>query len=194
MIEFIGFSHLSIIVDNLDEAMDFYKRIFNAKPFQRWNCKNNKGVGYIVGCFDTPEKVDISLGFVRIPDSSVVLELQEYHYPESTNEVTFAKVNDLGGIRHVSLLVKDSPAAFDFLKNQEGILQINESEKEKCASFQISNVNPDDVLFYDDELENDKEAKQRKCDQFSETFTFYCIDKYGVQWEFEQGDSSRELS
>lgn len=38
-------------------------------------------------------------------------------------------------------------------------------------------------------MENNQAAKQSVCDIVSKIRYFYFIDKYGIQWEFEQGHS-----
>lgn len=42
-------------------------------------------------------------------------------------------------------------------------------------------------MFFDEELEKDKKQKEDVCNIVSNIKYFYFIDKYGVQWELEQG-------
>ncbi len=53
--------------------------------------------------------------------------------------------------------------------------------------YQISETSYTDFYFFDQERQNDKEEKKKSAEILSNTKYFYFIDKYGLQWEFEQG-------
>ena len=44
-----------------------------------------------------------------------------------------------------------------------------------------------DFFFYDEAVEQDSNEKNNVCDIIAGIRYFYFIDKYGIQWEFEQG-------
>lgn len=46
---------------------------------------------------------------------------------------------------------------------------------------------PDEVHFFDQDMKEMDERKQQTAKILSEVRYFYFIDKYGLQWEFEQG-------
>ena len=54
-------------------------------------------------------------------------------------------------------------------------------------AFQISETHPDDFRFLDAAKEANLLAKEQAAEILSNTRYFYFIDKYGTQWEFEQG-------
>ncbi len=62
---------------------------------------------------------------------------------------------------------------------------INTTEDYKV--YQISKTEPSDFHYFDEAKENDAEGKQKAADILGNTKYFYFIDKYGLQWEFEQG-------
>jgi len=89
----------------------------------------------------------------------IYIEIMKYNYPKGSQKITRKKTNDMGGIRHVAFEVKDILQAFKFIEKQKGMTMINTSPQ----------YGPPEELtpfpFY----------------------FLYCVDKYGVQWEFEQG-------
>ena len=46
---------------------------------------------------------------------------------------------------------------------------------------------PDEVHFFDQKTSETDERNQQTAKILSEVRYFYFIDKYGLQWEFEQG-------
>jgi maltose O-acetyltransferase len=58
---------------------------------------------------------------------------------------------------------------------------------ENYQPYKIDNITPSEFQFIDIETENNKDAKEKVCKIVSNIRYFYFIDKYGIQWEFEQG-------
>ena len=53
--------------------------------------------------------------------------------------------------------------------------------------YKIDDIQQKDFSFFDKELEVNEVEKSRVVKIISNTKYFYFIDKYGVQWEFEEG-------
>ena len=75
--------------------------------------------------------------------------------------------------------------AFLHIKSMPDTRLINETDDYQV--FQISETYPDEVHFFDQDMKEMDERKQQTAKILSEVRYFYFIDKYGLQWEFEQG-------
>ena len=64
---------------------------------------------------------------------------------------------------------------------------INQSEAYQV--FQISQTQPSEVHFFDQDLRETDQRNVQTAKILSQVRYFYFIDKYGLQWEFEQGHS-----
>ena len=80
---------------------------------------------------------------------------------------------------------KNIEEAFEYIKAQPDVTLINTTEDYKV--YQISKTEPSDFYYFDEAKEKDAEGKQKAADILGNTKYFYFIDKYGLQWEFEQG-------
>ncbi|MGC9494566.1 nucleoside hydrolase [Vibrio genomosp. F10] len=160
----LGLSHINIIVEDVDKAADYYHRVLG---FERALDAQGEKMDYRnvemnefnqdAGLANQDVKVDVL--FLKHPYASVYLELMHYQRPEGKSEVPpQPKTYDLGGPRHIALEVSNCTAVFNYLKTQEGITMIDTSE----------------------------EYHPEKLNGFPISF-FYWIDKYGVQWEMEEG-------
>ena len=99
-------------------------------------------------------------------------------------EVSIAFLN-IPGARHVALKVTNIEQAFLHVKAMPDTRLINDSGRYRV--FQISPTTPEEVRFFDQDL---RETDQRNVDTaeiLSQVRYFYFLDKYGLQWEFEQG-------
>ncbi|MEK6731675.1 MAG: VOC family protein [Pseudomonadota bacterium] len=184
MIKFQGLGHISLNVEDVDVAAEYYCDLFGAKKLQKFPHFKNLGCAKSAGFLNKPEVVNVSIVFLEIPGTPVNLELCCYHSPLGLQEIKHYKTNDLGGPRHICLRVADIDKAFDSLKGKE-VTFINQSPEYKA--FKIDEIKPSEFYFYDESLENNTEEKQKVCDIIGNIRYFYFIDKYGIQWEFEQG-------
>ena len=187
MIEFDSLGHINIVVGDTKEAIEFYQTIFGAIPHQSFPNFKNIGFAKSAGFLDNPEEVNVTITFLEIPGASVFLELMEYHAPKDNSQIEYKKTNQLGGPRHIALRVKNIDEAFAYLKKQDGILMINTSDEYK--PFRIDNIQPHEFYFFDKSKEASADEKQKVCDIVSQIRYFYFLDKYGIQWELEQGHS-----
>ncbi|MBM7070752.1 VOC family protein [Shewanella sp. 202IG2-18] len=187
MIQFEGFSHINIVVDDMDAALAFYQNLFGAVPQQAFPHFKNVGFAKSAGFMEQPEDVDVSITFLEIPNTGVFLELMEYHNPQGMENLDEKYSNDLGNVGHIALKVKNIEQAFEFVKAQKSVQLI--SDDEGYQPFKIDNINKDEFYFFDKSKEQDDAEKQAVCDVVSNIRYFYFVDQYGVQWELEQGHS-----
>ncbi len=120
-----------------------------------------------------------------VPGTRFTIELMCYHNPKGRQEPVIFKANDISGARHVALKVVNIEEAFEYIKAQPDVTLINTSDDYKV--YQISKTEPSDFYFFDEAKEKDAEGKKKAADILGNTKYFYFIDKYGLQWEFEQG-------
>lgn len=128
---------------------------------------------------------NVSIAFVNVPGTKLTLELMQYHSPEGRKEPVFFAANDVSGARHVALKITNIDEAFLHIKSMPDTRLINETDDYQV--FQISETYPDEVHFFDQDMKEMDERKQQTAKILSEVRYFYFIDKYGLQWEFEQG-------
>ncbi len=185
MVEFDGFGHINIIIDDLEKAAEYYVGLLGAEKVQEFPHFKNVGFSRSAGFLEKPEDVDVSICFLEIPNAGLFIELFEYHSPPGDQAIHFHKTNDMGGPRHICLRVKEIDKAFDHVKSYEGVRLINPSAE--YQPFKIDHITPDQFKFADPELESNLGEKQKVCETVGRTRYFYFIDGYGVQWEFEQG-------
>ncbi len=185
MIKLNGLGHINIVVDDINFASDFYQRIFNAIPEQEFTRFKNIGFAKAAGFLDNPERVEVSIRFLKIPGANIFLELMQYHNPTKLTPIIERKTYELGGPRHICLKVTNIIEAFNFLKEQDGIKMINSSNEYK--PHKIDPIQPNEFVFFDVNKEANLNAKKRACEIAKDISYFYFIDQYGVQWELEQG-------
>lgn len=183
MIQFEGLGHINIVVDDIHEAANYYENLFGAVKRKILPHFKNIGFAKSAGFLKNPELVDVSIMVMEIPDARVFFELFQYHHPKGSQTIKRAETNDLGGVRHVCFNVKNIDAAFNSIKDKE-IKMINASPEYK--PFKIDSIGVDNFNFFDPTLEKNLEAKQKVCEMIGHIRYFYFIDKYGVQWEFEE--------
>lgn len=160
----LGLSHINVIVDSIEEATRFYSETLGF--IQAWDEDGNEmdyqGVemeafALDAGIMDGKAKVDVR--FLKHPQAGIYLELMHYYTPQGKNQIPpQPKTFDAGGPRHIAMEVSNCKEVFRFLKDREGVTMINTGK----------NYHP------------------VKLQGFPITF-FYWIDKYGVQWEMEEG-------
>ena len=85
----------------------------------------------------------------------------------------------------MALKITNIEEAFEYIKAQPDVTLINTTQEYKV--YQISKTEPSEFVFFDQAKERDAQAKQKAADILGNTKYFYFIDKYGLQWEFEQG-------
>lgn len=100
-----------------------------------------------------------------------------------TAEISIGFLN-VPGVRHVALKVTNIEEAFIHIKSQPDTTLINTSSEYKV--FQIGKTSPEDFYYFDKQKEADADAKTVAANILGAIKYFYFIDKYGLQWEFEQ--------
>ncbi|HGJ5899509.1 VOC family protein [Arsenophonus apicola] len=188
MFNIIGLGHINIVVDDLEAAIFYYKKLLTAKQVQIFPHFKNIGFAKSAGFMESPEGVDVSITFLEIPNTSIHIELMQYHSPigiKIDNKNKFS--NNIGGVGHICLKVNNIDDAFSHIKNMPDTKLIVNNEN--YQPYKIDNIAHFEFQFVDTETENNREAKENVCKIVSNIRYFYFIDKYGIQWEFEQGHS-----
>lgn len=185
MPQFTGLSHVCIFVDDMMEAVAYYQKLLGVVPDHYLSHWKNEGFFKAGGFVKEAAEGDVSIAFVNVPGTKLTLELMQYHYPEGRKEPVIFAANDVSGARHVALKVTNIDEAFLHIKAMPDTRLINETPDYKV--FQISETKPTEVHFFDQDLRETDERNVQTAKILSGVRYFYFIDKYGLQWEFEQG-------
>ncbi|MBA4823458.1 VOC family protein [Pantoea ananatis] len=182
MIEITDFGHINIIVQDVDEATNFYKEIFGFELVQSFKGFKNDGFAKSAGYLN--EEVNVDISFLKIPNTKIYIEIMRYIYPSLNNEITDYPPNYLGGPRHIALRTRKINEAFDFIKKTKGVSLINDSNEYKPTK--LSKVRHDEFIFAKEEINNNIDLKIKASEISSSISFFYFTDKYGVTWEIEE--------
>ena len=187
MPRFTGLSHVCIFVDDMMEAAAYYQKLLGAVPDHYLSHWRNKGFFQAGGFVREAKDGDVSIAFLNVPGTKLTLELMQYHYPKGRKEPVIFAANDVSGARHVALKITNIEEAFEHIKSMPDTKLINETDEYRV--FQISETQPSEVRFFDQDLRESDERNVQTAKILSGVRYFYFIDKYGLQWEFEQGHS-----
>ncbi len=187
MLNIIGLGHINVVVGNIAEGINYYQTLFRCVPQQSFPHFRNKGFALSAGFMENSEEVDVSICFLQIPGTSIVLELMEYHSPSGEKSEKIKKTTDMGNVGHICLKVKDINTAFSHI-NSIPETRLISSDKNYRPVF-ISPVRSDEFYFFDPLKESDPVEKETVCNIIKNIRYFYFVDKYNVQWEFEEGHS-----
>ncbi|MBK2028426.1 VOC family protein [Francisella noatunensis] len=187
MLNINGLSHINITVDNIEKGIEYYKNLFNAKPIQIFHRFKNDNFYKSAGFMENYKDALASIAFLKIENIPLTLELMEYHNPKGDdNKNIKKKTNDIGNVGHISLKTSNIDKDFDYIAKSGLVSMINSHKDYK--PYTLGKINPDQFKFFDKELESSKSEKHKVCKYVSSIKYFYFIDKYGVQWELEQGN------
>ncbi|MFU2316922.1 VOC family protein [Rahnella sp. PCH160] len=184
MIEITEFGHINIVVNDVEDATQFYRTIFGFELVQSFANFRNIGFAKSAGFLDHPEDVVVSINFLKIPNTHIYIELISYIKPVSENQVKKFTPNDFGGPRHIALRIKNIMDAYEKIKSIPGISLISPNPDYKPC--RLDKVNPEDFTFASHELESDIAMKIRASVISSSISFFYFTDKFGVTWELEE--------
>lgn len=185
MPKFAGLSHVCIFVDDIMSASDYYKNLLGAVPDHYLEHWKNEGFFKAGGFIKEAADGDVSIAFLNVPGTKLTLELMQYHYPKGRKEPIFFAANDISGARHVALKITNIDEAFEHIKKMPDTKLINQTDD--YGVFQISETKPSEVHFFDQNKDELDERNEDTAKILSGVKYFYFIDKYGLQWEFEQG-------
>ncbi|WP_226020475.1 VOC family protein [Serratia symbiotica] len=183
MIDYKSLGHINIVVDDIEKAIKYYTELFFCRPKQFFPHFKNVGFSKSAGFID--RVVDVSICFLEIPNTGIFLELMEYHDPIGYKSSVEKKTNNIGGVGHICIKVGNIDYAFNHIKNTKDTKLISLSEKYK--PFFISPITKDDFNLFDEQHESSIEEKENVCSIIKKIRYFYFLDKYNIQWEFEQG-------
>lgn len=181
----VGLSHICIFVDDMEQAVDYYRALLGVQLDHCLSHWRNKGFFQAGGFVDEAADGDVSIAFVNVPGTKLTLELMQYHYPKGRTEPVIFAANDVSGARHVALKVTNIEAAFAHIQSMPDTRLINETEAYRV--YQISKTRPEEVRFFDQAPGETDERNAETANILGQVRYFYFIDRYGLQWEFEQG-------
>lgn len=181
----VGLSHICIFVDDMEQAVDYYRTLLGVEPDHCLSHWRNKGFFQAGGFVDEAAEGDVSIAFVNVPGTKLTLELMQYHSPKGRTEPVVFAANDVSGARHVALKVTNIEAAFAHIQSMSDTRLINETEAYRV--YQISQTRPEEVRFFDQAPGQTDERNAETARILGQVRYFYFIDRYGLQWEFEQG-------
>ena len=181
----VGLSHICIFVDDMEQAVDYYRALLGVQPDHCLSHWRNKGFFQAGGFVDEAADGDVSIAFVNVPGTKLTLELMQYHYPKGRTEPEIFAANDISGAPHVALKVTNIEAAFAHIQSMPDTRLINETEAYRV--YQISETQPSEVRFFD-QVPGETDGRNTETARIlGQVRYFYFIDRYGLQWEFEQG-------
>ena len=181
----VGLSHICIFVDDMEKAVAYYQNLLGVQPDHCLSHWKNEGFFKAGGFVDEAADGDVSIAFVNVPGTRLTLELMQYHYPKGRTEPVVFAANDVSGARHVALKVTNIEAAFAHIKAMPDTRLINETEAYRV--YQISETQPSEVRFFDQAPGETDDRNRETAKILGKVRYFYFIDRYGLQWEFEQG-------
>ena len=181
----VGLSHICIFVDDMEQAVDYYRTLLGVQPDHCLTHWRNEGFFKAGGFVDEAAEGDVSIAFVNVPGTKLTLELMQYHYPKGRTEPVVFAANDVSGARHVALKVTNIEAAFAHVQSMPDTRLINETEAYRV--YQISETQPSEVRFFDQAPGETDGRNTETAKILGQVRYFYFIDRYGLQWEFEQG-------
>ncbi|MBC1474430.1 bleomycin resistance protein [Listeria grandensis] len=183
----IGLSHINIVVENIERGVRFYEELLGAVVYQKFPKFKNEGFAKAAGFLEMASEISVSIAFLKVPSTPLVLELMEYHTPKTTpidpETIRQKDVTTVEGVKHIALSVRNIETEFSRVKKIDGVTFIN-----KSLGYEPCKI--DDITINDFEISGENvvgTAKEEVQRNISNTWYFYFLDKYGVQWEFEQG-------
>ncbi|QTL40386.1 VOC family protein [Xenorhabdus budapestensis] len=187
MIDVIDFGHINIVVDDVDEATSYYHKLFGFELVQFFPRFRNVGFAKGAGFLKEPNDVDVSINFLKIPNTIIYIELISYNFPKNNTPPNRFQPNELGGPRHIALRVKNIEDAYSKVISSPDVFPLITDPCYKPA--QLSLVEPSDFVFADEEMESNTELKLKAAMVSSGISFVYFSDKYGVTWELEEAPS-----
>ncbi len=185
MLKITGLSHVCVNVDDIEAALSYYSNLLGAVPFQILPHFRNKGFAKSAGFGEAWDQVDVSIAFMTLPENALTLELMEYHSPKGQVLDYDLGTTDQRRVGHIALKVSGIDAAFTHVRAQPDTRMISDAPDYRPT--QISQTKPDDFHFFNPQAEANVESKLETAEIISGIRYFYFIDRYGIQWECEEG-------
>lgn len=185
MPKFIGLSHVCIFVDDMEEGVKYYEKLLGAELDHSIPHWKNPGFFRAGGFVKEADHGEVSIGFMNVPGTNLTLEIMQYISPKGRKEPVVFAANDVSGARHVALKITNIEEAFEHIKSMPDTKLINETDDYKV--YKISETSPEEVRFPGQKPGETDERNVDAAQILGQVKYFYFIDKYGLQWEFEQG-------
>lgn len=181
---FIALAHINIGVNNLFKAIEFYKKFLGGELIRVFPRFKNRGFASAAGFSENPHNVEVSIAFIKLAKIGVVLELMQYHSPECFLAKFKNEVNRVSGVRHIAIAVSNVDDMLSHV-NSIGLKIISNSPNYKPPPIDEVGI---DEFYSGSDVDEGPLRKEQIRKSIAGIRYFYCIDIYGVQWEFEQGN------
>ena len=76
----VGLSHICIFVDDMEQAVAYYRDLLGVQPDHCLSHWRNEGFFKAGGFVDEAAEGNVSIAFVNVPGTKLTLELMQYHY------------------------------------------------------------------------------------------------------------------
>jgi len=176
-----SFGHISINVDNLEEAAQHYLELFGATPFQKFPNYNSTecalGQGFLDG------KLDMDICHLMIPNINIMIELFKYNVPKMEAVKFTKKPFQTGLVSHCAFRIPDVCAEYERLKTIKGVRLMNNTPGFTPRSLGAFSL---DKMIIPDPKKDNIEYKKNLMKVFAGIKFLYFVDKYNCQWELEQ--------
>jgi catechol 2,3-dioxygenase-like lactoylglutathione lyase family enzyme len=184
-LECIAFSHLHILVRDLDEAAEFYREVMGFVEMQSHDNLANRGLAAYYGITENPENFRISLRFLALPGVfTIKLLKRETGSYGAVQQQQSASYEDIG-LGPVSLVLKDLEKSYQHFEKYARVYSSKYKIRLLSKPVFLSPILPHQIgatrhsaFFEQREILADLERK------FAQRAKFQMVDPFGVRWEF----------
>lgn len=196
-IQYATFGHLHILVDDLDEAGDFYRDVLDFVEMQSHDRLVNKGAATYYGLGDEYENIELSLRFLFIPDVLTIklVKMTRRDLPTRSQAVSAqasgfpvqsrAPYYRTRGVGPVNLYVSDLDSTYE---------QLVRYARDYRSRFKFQLLSPPTFLSPilphqigarpGSALYEQHDILEDMARTFPKRAKFQLIDPFGVTWEF----------
>lgn len=175
MIEVKSLGDLSIVVDDVEVATQFYRDLFDVEELISFKELTSPGFSKNMGL----EEGAIALKILKFKHCNLSLELLKLPSMEESPTSDFS--TNRKGLQAVTLQVSDSAHAFNMLKGKEGVEVLGKEDFQPEAWGEI-----DPNSFTIGPHEEWVDQKERIAKNLAGKHFFLIKDKYGVIWKIEE--------
>jgi len=184
-------AHLHVIVNDLDEASEFYRDVLGFIEMQSHHNLVNRGLGTYYGFEEIWDRLEVSLRFMFLPEvvSMKLVKMSVNGYGGRSNslppDISIPNLYSAGGLGPVSIVVDDLDAAYKHLSGYA--MDYNSRFRISLLSEPVflSPLLPHQTgATSSSALSGQREVLDDIAQKFPERAKFQMIDPFGVRWEF----------
>ena len=185
--EFIDLAQLHILVDDIDEASEFYRNVFGMIEMQSHRNIVNAGLAEYYGHSGDPEDFRLSLRFMFIPDvvTLKLIKLENSDYSSSaslSSNKSYSKMSN--GLAAISVVVDDLEAAYEDLVAKARDYSEDSQIKLLSPPTFMSPLQPHEIATTPSSVLH---GRDDILEEYLKTWPFRAkfqlIDPFGVRWE-----------